>query len=86
MLPILGGATLLCQAGWRAFAAATPQAQKQDAARKPDPPFCIFVRKVVAAAPSEFAEFKGEEDTINGAVIAKFIKHFLDCVLGFDPR
>jgi hypothetical protein len=68
LLPLLACAVLLGQAGLRAFAGAAPQAQKPAVVPGSESPFCSFVRKVVAAAPGEFAEFKGEEDTLNGAV------------------
>jgi hypothetical protein len=58
LLALFAAVALLSPAGWRAFAAAQGS----------ESPFCAFVRKLVAAVPSDFAEFKGEEDTINGAV------------------
>lgn len=68
VLTVLAGALFLCQAGLHTFAAAAPQTQTSNAAPESHSPLCAFVKKIVAAAPNEFAELKGEEDTVNGAV------------------
>ncbi|MBZ5703414.1 MAG: hypothetical protein LAN84_16395 [Acidobacteriia bacterium] len=50
------------------LAASAPQAPKPGAAQGSDLSLCTFVKKIVAAAPGEFAELKGQEDTIGGAI------------------
>ena len=56
------------QAGAPQATAKPPQASKPAMAPAPDPPFCVFVKKIVAAAPGEFAQLKGQEDTLLGTV------------------